>query len=70
VSVVLLVATSKAPSARSGEGSRSLSRPSSSNHVSGVYWEILLGAYTDPKQIFGPIDVRSSMRSSNAAPER
>ena len=28
----------------------------------GLYWELLLGAYTDPKQIFGPIDVAGLMR--------
>ena len=28
----------------------------------GTYWEIQLGAYTDPKQIFGPIDVAALMR--------
>jgi MoxR-like ATPase len=28
----------------------------------GVYWELLLGRFTDPKQIFGPIDVPALMR--------
>lgn len=45
-----------------GAAKSDLARALTARIDGGVYWEILLGAYTDPKQIFGPIDVAALMR--------
>jgi MoxR-like ATPase len=45
-----------------GAAKSELARALCGRIVGGNYWEILLGAYTDPKRIFGPIDVGALMR--------
>ena len=45
-----------------GAAKSDLARALTGRIVGGTYWEIMLGAYTDPKQIFGPIDVAALMR--------
>lgn len=45
-----------------GAAKSDLARALTGRITGGTYWEILLGAYTDPKQIFGPIDVAAMMR--------
>jgi MoxR-like ATPase len=45
-----------------GAAKSDLARALCGRIVGGTYWEILLGAYTDPKRIFGPIDVAALIR--------
>jgi MoxR-like ATPase len=45
-----------------GSAKSDLARELTGRIDGAVYWENLLGAYTDPKQIFGPIDVAAMMK--------
>src|SRR5215471_19259797 len=45
-----------------GAAKSDLARAITSRIDQAVYWEILLGRFTDPKQIFGPIDVGALMQ--------
>jgi MoxR-like ATPase len=45
-----------------GAAKSDLARALTGRITGAVYWEDLLGAFTDPKQIFGPIDVPALMR--------
>src|SRR5215475_13256781 len=45
-----------------GTGKSALARDLAGRIDGARYWEILLGRFTDPKQMFGPIDVAALMR--------
>lgn len=45
-----------------GTGKSALARDLASRIDGARYWEILLGKFTDPKQMFGPIDVAALMQ--------
>src|SRR5262245_33454482 len=45
-----------------GTAKSDLARALTSRIDGAVYWEILLTKFTDPKQIFGPIDVAALMQ--------
>jgi len=45
-----------------GTAKSEMARELTSRVDGAVYWEILLGKFTDPKKMFGPIDVPALMR--------